>query len=330
MLLAVPMIGPTSGLALTELPALALAAVATAAGVAATESASVRQQSLWWLLSGVCAGLAVLARQTYFPAVFGYLAVGLVQRGQRAPCLAAFAAALLVVAPMLLAWGGLAPPWQESIKGVSVEHGVLAFVYLSTAVLLIAPGFLLAAVATPRARAVTAAVTVAGTVAMFVAGVHFDVGSRVIAAFPAVLQPPLQLAATFAMTAVAAALAAAALFHAWERRGDGRFLLYAGLTVGLTGTAAGIAHQFSSRYVLAAFPFALLTLQPWLRTDGWAAARLTLGAALGFSSLASYYWNAPPTDPSFRLAAPAAIVARMPLPPPDKKSRESDLPTAAP
>ena len=79
------------------------------------------------------------------------------------------------------------------------------------------------------------------------------------------------------------------------------------------GRAARIGHQFSSRYVLIAFPFALMMLQPWVRPGIWAAARLALGALLGFASLAAYYWNAPPTDPAFKLTAPPEIVARMPL-----------------
>ena len=83
-------------------------------------------------------------------------------------------------------------------------------------------------------------------------------------------------------------------------------------------TAAGIGHQFSSRYVLTAFPFALLMLQPWFRPGLGAACRMVVGAGLGFASLASYYWNAPPDDPSIKLVAPAALIAKMPLNEPRK------------
>ena len=143
--------------------------------------------------------------------------------------------------------------------------------------------------------------------------IRFEVATRVIAAAPAALQVPADLALRAGMTAIAALFLIAAAVNIWDRRDDSRFVLFTLLTVLANGTAAGIGHQFSSRYVLTAFPFALIMLQPWVRPGRWAAARLGLGALLGFASLAAYYWNAPPTDPAFKLAASPEIIAQMPL-----------------
>ena len=64
MLLAVPMIGPTGGMALTEVPALAMAALAMLATAEAVAAKATWRSWLWWTLSGVAAGLAILGRHS--------------------------------------------------------------------------------------------------------------------------------------------------------------------------------------------------------------------------------------------------------------------------
>lgn len=314
MLLAVPMILPTSGLALTELPPLALVTLATLAVAEAVVAPAPARRWLLWTLAGLAAGLAVVGRQTYLPGLAGFLLVGLARRRHLVPALVATAVAAAVVAPMVAAWGGLTPPWQVLIATrIAPEHGILAFIYLATAGVLIAPGFFLDAVNSPGRRIAAGLAVLACVAAALLAGLRFSVAGRVLALVPPVVQEPVSLAVNAAMIGAASALLVAALIHLWARRGDVRFVLFAFLTFVLTGTAAGISHQFSSRYVLVAFPFALLMLQPWVRPGPWAAVRLVLGASLGFASLAAYYWNAPPTDPDFTLSAPREIVAKMPL-----------------
>ena len=67
------------------------------------------------------------------------------------------------------------------------------------------------------------------------------------------------------------------------------------LTLGMTSTAAAVAHLFSSRYLMAAFPFALFALQPYFTPSRWAAARLAAGALCGYRSLAHYFNGVVPT-----------------------------------
>ena len=314
MLLAVPMVGPASGMALTEMPAMAMAAVALLAAVEAVTAPASPRSWLWWTLSGVTAGLAILGRQTYLPALLGFVLVGWKLPAQRPGAALATLLAVALILPLIVIWGGLSPPTQiATMRSIAPEHAVLAFIYLACATLLIAPGFFSAAIATLRRRLIGAA---AGLLAVMVAlsgAIQFSIASRVIAAFPPELQLPADVIVRAGMVGVAATFVIAAVVNLWERWHDSRFVLFALLTVLTNGTAVGVGHQFSSRYVLIAFPFALLMLLPWLRPGAWAAARLTLGALLGFVSLAAYYWNAPPTDPTFKLTAPPEIVAQMPL-----------------
>lgn len=314
MLLSVPMIGPTAGMALTEIPALAMASLAVFAAVEAVGSKSPLRGWSWWALAGVAAGFAILGRQTYLPALIGFALVAWKLPAQRGGAMLATVLGVALVLPMIVIWEGLSPPAQvPAMRSIVPEHGVLAFIYLACATLLIAPGFFAAALATRRRALMGGFLALLAGLGALAGAIRFEAASRVIAAVPPAFQVPADLALRAGMTGAAALFLIAATVNVWERREDSRFVLFAFLTVLANGTAAGIGHQFSSRYVLIAFPFALIMLQPWVRPGAWAAARLGLGAALGFASLSAYYWNAPPTDPSFTLAAPPEIVARMPL-----------------
>lgn len=312
MLLAVPMIGPTSGLALTELPALALASFAVLAVAEAMAGPAGQRSWLLLALAGLCAGLAILGRQTYLPGLAGFAAIALGRPQMRWQALLGLAAGLATIAPMIALWGGIAPPWQPQLSaGLRPEHGVLAFVYLAVAAVLIAPGFALSALATGRRRIVAALAVAAAMAGALLAGFDFVVASRVVAAAPSRLQPLLQAGLNGAMVGIAAVMVVATLANMWDRRADRVFLLLGCLTILLNGTAAGIGHQFSSRYVLTAFPFALLLLQPWMRPGIWAAGRMLLGALLGFASLSAYYWNEAAPIANEQQLAPTAIPATM-------------------
>lgn len=312
MLLAVPMIWPTSGLALTEIPALACAALACAAVTGAMRSSS--RAWLLWIGGGLAAGCAVLARQTYLPAFVAFPVIAWALPRHRSGAAIGLLVAVLAVLPMVVAWGGLTfPQWEPQRRVLAPEYGVLAFVYLATAMTLIAPHFFFGALRTRRIWGVILAVTASLGALAAATGARFPIAARVIAALPEAIREPAAWIAFSLMATLAVAACAAAVLRLWENRSDRRFLLLALLTTLLTGTAAGIGHQFSSRYVLTAFPFALLLVQPWFVANRWAALRLGIGAALGFASLAAYYWNRPPGNAQIVLSAPPEIVAAMPL-----------------
>lgn len=77
--------------------------------------------------------------------------------------------------------------------------------------------------------------------------------------------------------------------HLLDRWRDPRFTLNCLLTGLMGGTAFGVVHLVSSRYALAAFPFLLLMLQPWIELTRWTALRFAAGASLGALALASYF-----------------------------------------
>ena len=310
MLLAVPMIWPTSGLALTEIPALTLASLAVLPVVAASRASAARQWPLF-LLAGLCAGLAITARQTYLPAIAGLILVGICHRPLLLPALTAAIVAGAVISPMIVAWHGLAPPWVQNTTGLSLEHGIMAFIYLATATLLIAPRYFVSAMADHRARIAAAVAVAAAAVAIVGAGIRLDIANRVWPHLPLLLQAPAQMAASAAMACIAAAMVVATAIHLWRRRADRLFLLLGFLTMMMTGTAAGILWQFSSRYVLAAFPFALLLLQPWVTINRWAVARMIGGAAIGLLSLTTYYRGAEPFNVGLFKGAPLEIKHEM-------------------
>ena len=81
----------------------------------------------------------------------------------------------------------------------------------------------------------------------------------------------------------------AMLRNVWTRCNDRLFVGATVLTIVSTSTAFAIS-QFSSRYVMAAFPFALIMVQPFFRASKWAALRLIAGSVVGVFCLANYYW----------------------------------------
>ena len=86
MLPAVPRIWPTSGMALTELPAMALAAQSVLATVEAVAAQTPRRAWRWWMLGGVATGLANLGRQIYLPAppeIVARMPLGAIEKGIR-------------------------------------------------------------------------------------------------------------------------------------------------------------------------------------------------------------------------------------------------------
>ena len=307
MLLAVPMIWPTSGMALTELPALALVTLAVALVGHGIVTRSGPIQLGAFALSGLLAGIAITGRQTYLPGLAGYALLALGERRLTFPALAALIFAGAALAPMLIAWHGLTPPWQTQLaQGLVPEFGVLAFVYLAAVTALIAPGFFHSVYAKPNLRWIMLTAVILAVLVCIITGFRIAVASQVVVKLPQVLQVPAQIGATAVMVSFAAALVIAGLANLVEQRHDRIFVLLIVLALALDGTAIAVSHQFSSRYVLVAFPFALLALQRWWQCDGWAVFRLGLGATLGLASLMAYYsyWNERPAAPT----GPAAMV----------------------
>ena len=134
---------------------------------------------------------------------------------------------------------------------------------------------------------------VVGLAILPVGGFPATVAEWVAVHLPALLAHVFQLAMSCTLVGGGAAVIVASVVNIQERRDDRVFVLMVLLTLGLTSTAASITHQFSSRYLMTAFPFALFAVQPYFTPSRYGAARLAAGALCGYLSLAHYFnWMA--------------------------------------
>lgn len=293
MVAAFPPFWVCTGLALTEIPALTCASLSVAT-IAWTISQDRRQGRLFdWFgfaLAGMLFGLAILGRQPYLPAAIGFFCIAAFAPRFRWPALIGAAAAVLVPLPVFLTWGGLVAPDARQFARISIDHGTLAFIYLSAAVLLIAPRYYAASWRWSLATALLAGLCAAGF-----GGLSITVAGSIAKHLPSGLAVAFQITASALLAGGGAATIVASVFNLWEQRGNWLVILAILLTLGLTSTSLAIGHQFSSRYLITAFPFALLALQPYFTPSRWAALRLLIGAAIGAFALHSYHASLGPT-----------------------------------
>lgn len=333
MMFAVPFLVPTLGLALTEAPSLFAASLSCLAAVKGIRSQSEPWSWAFWIGAGLSAGLAVLGRQTYLPALIGFFIVALAERRFLIRSLTALICALLVIAPMVLVWRGLTPPGQPAAAhGLVLSHGLLAVIYFATACLFIAPGF-----AQPlfqrKGWQICVPLSIALALLCYAGGLRFPVGKYFMFMVPTDLRELTQTALLIAMTGVGIFFIFISIAALYNRRLNRTFIAFALMTFVTMATPLAIGHQFSSRYVLATLPFVLFMIQPWFSPGPWASLRLVLGASLGVVSLAGYYWRPGTTHPQFTLSAPSDIIKQMPLSADDKavalRMKETDISSLA-
>jgi hypothetical protein len=289
VLSGIPMVWVTTGIALTEVPGLALVTAGVAMVVWVLNRAGQRSAIAFagFFVAGVFGGLAITARQTYLPIILAPFMIALVDKRWRWPALLAVLAASAIPLPMFVIWKGLTRSSQAHVgEGIAIDHGLLAFSYLAVVVCIIAPRFFMA-----RWR-IAAGAGVIG----FLVNVVFVKFEWKAAAGLANHLPHFFLDRCYAILVGSVLVSSVIVFliaigaNLWERRQDKLFVLAMIQTVVLTATAFGIVHLFSSRYVLNSFPFALVTVQPFFSLSNWSAARILAGAALGAASLSTYYW----------------------------------------
>ena len=291
--LAVPMVWVTAGMALTEIPStfFMTAAVASLAAVPPfREEIGTPSQGRVWLLflvAGVFIGLAILSRQTYLPAlIFPFLTAAYCRR-LLLPAIASSVVAVLMMLPVLVAWGGLVPPGQErAAGGIVIAHGAVAFGYIAITVGILAPAFFRPAL---RPVLFVGLAFLSLALAWLLRVDLLPMRSVAESLLPSTLLGPAGTLGGAAWIGAAGLFGWSCLIHLFENWRDARFTVNC-LLVGLMGaTSLGVVHLVSSRYAMVVFPFLLLMLQPWIDLTRWTALRLTFGAALGALALASYF-----------------------------------------
>ena len=291
MILALPIIWVSAGMAFTEMPALAFASFSLAASAWAMSGPVAARMRTWlgFAIAGICFGAAILGRQPYLPAAAGFVLIAMFEARFRWPALLAAVLSCAVPLPVFLLWGGLVAPQVAWVGGIDLSHGALAFAYLSALVLILAPGYFM----TKWKWSLVAGLVVGLTILPF-GGLPATIAEGVAVHLPRLLARLFQLGISALLVGGGASMIVASAVNIWARRDDRIFILMVLLTLGLTSTAASITHQFSSRYVMAAFPFALFAVQPYFTPSRCAAARLAAGALCGYLSLAHYFnWAAP-------------------------------------
>lgn len=285
LLSALPTVAVSTGMTLTEMPALFFVVVFLFAAMSA-ERAN-RFSYAWALVAGVALGLAVLGRQNYL-VVLPCLALLADwpprSLGARNPLIIA-AAAVSLAAPVFLIWGGLLPPRMASL-GYSILpfHAVLGAGYLGIVALLIAPEMIARLKLHPDLWIAVALAIL--SLALF--GTPFvPMNAAMQFASPAVISAA---GWTFsaAISIVAFVFLAAVGRYVWDHVNDRRIRFY-GAAV-LLGVASNTKiYQFSSRYIFVFLPFLLLLLAREIRLSWHLPWRLAAGATISLTSLASYF-----------------------------------------
>jgi len=142
--MAIPTVWVCTGIALDEMLGLVLLAGALVPlGKNAFESLDPPwKRALRFLLAGVGIGLASLDRQPFVLASVAVLIASIMCRRHVACAVLTPVASILVLAPVIITWGGVTPPLVGSHAGLSPEHGVISLAYGGLFTLLIAPGYL--------------------------------------------------------------------------------------------------------------------------------------------------------------------------------------------
>jgi hypothetical protein len=288
LILGIPMTWVTAGMALTEIPALAMASLALLAAAWATRGSQESWKSYaGFMACGLFAGLSIVGRQTYLPILPGFAAIAVVEPRWRLQSILAFAIACAVPLPVFIIWHGLTPPAQRQVGGsIVLEHGLLAFAYLAIVVAILAPKYY------ATKWRLSLLVVVLGFVVNLVA-IRFEwtVAVGIADLLPGAARQWYPIACGSLLIALLFGFLSCTTINVWRRRTDRLFLLMTFEALLLTATAFGIAHLFSSRYVMASFPFVFGMIQPFFKPSRWTIALAASGAALGCASLSTYYWG---------------------------------------
>lgn len=288
-ILSVPFLWPTSGMALTELPALVVFTLFVLAFLRVLylpDGASTRLIA-WASVAGLCLGVAILGRQTYLVALPVILAM-VFWLPQRWPIFAVTVALSLVTCGWLFVlWGGLVPPSAQRVSsGFRLDHGVLSLSYVGGATLLLNPRWM-----KPRNRAVLVGSLAAGVLLACLARDYANPPARSL-----LVQMFDERVALLAGFVIGLGLAGIGMVWVWntlqeawrEREHPARSFLFL-ILFALVAAPMKVSHLFSSRYVVGLL--GVLFIVVWLPGEqrGWWVLRMVSGCSIGAATLWTYF-----------------------------------------
>jgi hypothetical protein len=286
-MVCIPMVWVLTGLALTELSGMVLAALGLSGFVTAPDRRSTAGRLIQTVLSGMAFGAAFYSRPP-LAAVAATACVFPLNRSRSWRDVAVFfAGGAALVLPTVLLWGGLVPPTVDfyASSSFSVEHMLLALGYGGVVMGLLCPAWY------DLPPGLTVGLIV-GAMLLNVVIPVLEIEALMTAARRVL---PDALMTVYARLAGGLCLGAGGMFvvATWRRlrehRQDAIWLAVTFAMLLLVLSVGKITHQFSSRYVGVAAPFMAAAAARYRRFDAREIAGAGVGAALGAISLLSYH-----------------------------------------
>lgn len=288
-IMVIPIIYPTVGMALTEIPALFFFTLFCFFFIELMEklptSPLLSIVSLA-IFSGLALGVACLGRQTYLCALFAVCIILKWDHKNLIAFSAVFISATAASFWLFWIWGGLTPPGLD-IGGISVKHGILSFAYLGFATFFVCPEWF-------KIDSLIIKLLIVILIVMLLSSFSFNyepattlakiiIPDNLFSYYKYIFDV---LFITFAMIWIYSLYSN--IFSVWGRK-EMVFLYFLIFILSLTPIAVSI--QFSSRYVVTILTLLVLVLNSKLQIGLFSLIRFTFGILLGVASLATYYFN---------------------------------------
>jgi len=289
-LISIPITWVIAGMALTEIPAMIFAATSLCClSIGYSRQVNLprrRRCNRWFLIGGIALGMASLGRQPHVVvAMVPFLIAARYKSGwAAAACYAA--PALLLTAPVFVAWQGLVPPNMATHGGVAPLNGLLSLSYAGTLMFFVVPRIYLV-----RLRA--GLIIGGGALAANLMFRFFDL--RPMSSLAARLMSTEMM--TFYGIVCGALFVTVGLYFGWlilfnylRTRESGAFSLVCTLScMALIATSAGVAVHFSSRHTMMSMPFFIALFGKEYSATWVNVALSTIGCCLGALILGTYY-----------------------------------------
>jgi hypothetical protein len=198
---------------------------------------------------------------------------------------------LMITGPVFWLWKGYAPPGLErEVQGLSLQNGVLGAMYLGLFIFLVCPQWIFKQVRM-RSSLLLPLILTCGILGVVTASKTSHMPMRGIMQK---LPGPFEHAITGALIAIGLLLAflvfQGMLRSAIEPETTAFEKVCIAITLGGCISCIAMKAQFSPRYLLASFPFALYPLQPSMRLDSPLSMTFGIvGAGVGITWLAQEY-----------------------------------------